>query len=143
MTRDELTPADSRRCASLRVRGSRDRGSAAVEFALVLLPFLTLVGALVEMGFVFYAFISASHGAHEGARFASISHTLDRDLVVTRVRETASPVRVLVEEVDPTLCTTTIGSRATVVVSHRVATPLLGLAGFESMTVRARGEERC
>jgi len=55
----------------------RDRGAAALEFALVapLLVLLTL--AAIQFGFIMEAQLAVAHAAGEGARLAAISHVSD------------------------------------------------------------------
>lgn len=49
-----------------------DRGAAAVEFALVLLPLALLAGALVDFGFGFNAQVGLTHAAREGVRVEAL-----------------------------------------------------------------------
>ena len=52
----------------VRRRMSQERGAAAVEFALVSLVLLTLVGVVFQFSVYLWAFQAASNGAREGAR---------------------------------------------------------------------------
>lgn len=49
-----------------------ERGAAAVEFALVLLPLLLLIGGTIDFGFGFNAQVSLTHAAREGVRAEAI-----------------------------------------------------------------------
>lgn len=49
-------------------RGHGERGAAAVEFAFVLIPLITLVLGTIQFAWYFYAAQSASSAAREGAR---------------------------------------------------------------------------
>ena len=51
-----------------RRRGRRERGAAAVEFALVSLILMTLIGVVFQFAIYLWAFQAASNGAREGAR---------------------------------------------------------------------------
>lgn len=51
---------------------ARDGGAAAVEFALVLVLFLTLVFGIIQYGYYFLQANSAEHAAREGARLAAV-----------------------------------------------------------------------
>lgn len=55
-------------------RGRDESGASAVEFALVLLPLLTLVFGLVAYGYMLSFRQALSQGAAEGARAAAIWH---------------------------------------------------------------------
>lgn len=52
----------------LRRRKNHERGAAAVEFALVSLILMTLVGVTFQFAIYLWAFQAASNGAREGAR---------------------------------------------------------------------------
>lgn len=52
----------------LRRRKNHERGAAAVEFALVSLILLTLIGVTFQFAIYLWAFQAASNGAREGAR---------------------------------------------------------------------------
>jgi Flp pilus assembly protein TadG len=51
-----------------RRRNGEERGAAAVEFALVSLILITLVGVTFQFAIYLWAFQAASNGAREGAR---------------------------------------------------------------------------
>ena len=52
----------------LRRRKNHERGAAAVEFALVSLILITLIGVVFQFAIYLWAFQAASNGAREGAR---------------------------------------------------------------------------
>jgi Flp pilus assembly protein TadG len=52
----------------LRRRKNHERGAAAVEFALVSLILMTLVGVVFQFAIYLWAFQAAANGAREGAR---------------------------------------------------------------------------
>ena len=52
----------------LRRRKNHERGAAAVEFALVSLILITLIGVVFQFAVYLWAFQAASNGAREGAR---------------------------------------------------------------------------
>lgn len=54
-------------CAAAR----RDRGAAAVEFALVVMPLFALVFGILQYGFLFFEVQGAASAAKDGARAAS------------------------------------------------------------------------
>lgn len=104
---------------------SSQRGSAVVEFALVVpLVLVVLLGA-VEIALVARAQLEVSHAAREGAREAAASADPSRAVGVVRTvlgPDAGSRARVSVSRDHR------VGGRAevVVVVPHRVAAPLLG-----------------
>jgi Flp pilus assembly protein TadG len=105
-----------------------ERGSAAVEFALVLPVLLLVLYSVVEVAVVARAQLELVQAAREGAREAAT--VADPARAVAVVKATLGPrlgerVRVSVRRPSE------VGSRAavSVVLPHRVAAPLLG--GFE------------
>jgi Flp pilus assembly protein TadG len=53
-------------------RGPLSRGQALVEFSLVVIPFLVLMFALVDLGRLVYINTSIAEAAREGARWGSV-----------------------------------------------------------------------
>lgn len=49
-----------------------DEGAAAVEFALVVVIFVTLLAGVIQFGFTFYEYIQVAHAAREGVRWAAL-----------------------------------------------------------------------
>ncbi len=101
-----------------------ERGTAVVEFALVLPLVLALLFGLVEVAVVARSEIQLLHAAREGARAAAASP--DTADTVRAVRESLGPagsnVRISVSR--PAM----VGERATVTISmhHNVAAPIFG-----------------
>lgn len=56
-----------------RARAGSDRGASAVEFALILLPLMLLVGGIIDFGFAFNAQVSLTHAAREGVRVEALA----------------------------------------------------------------------
>lgn len=56
----------------VRRRAADEEGAAAVEFALVWLLLATFVIALIQFGVTFNHWLQVTHGAREGARWASL-----------------------------------------------------------------------
>ena len=77
----------------LRRRKNRERGAAAVEFALVSLILMTLVGVTFQFAIYLWAFQAASNGAREGARAWAVDPcgTGQAAKVVTAVTPAARP----------------------------------------------------
>jgi Flp pilus assembly protein TadG len=101
-----------------------DRGSAVVEFALVVPLALLLLLGLVEVAVVARAEIQLVHAAREGARQSATSPDTSRAVAAVRrsLGPAASRARVAVRRPSG------IGEPTTVEVTlrHRVAAPLLG-----------------
>jgi Flp pilus assembly protein TadG len=71
-------------------RGSRERGAAAVEFALVLPLLLLLVLGGIDYGIYFSDSMALRDAARTGARTAALDPTVDLAAVEDAVREDAA-----------------------------------------------------
>ncbi len=71
-----------------RIRRSRRRGTAAIEFALILPLLITIVLACVDYGRFSHAYIAVTNGAREGAGFGSTHPvtSITRPLWEARIR---------------------------------------------------------
>lgn len=49
-----------------------DDGAAAVEFALIAVILFTLIFGAIQFGYAFFEYISVTHAAREGARWAAL-----------------------------------------------------------------------
>ncbi|UER54592.1 pilus assembly protein [Kineosporiaceae bacterium SCSIO 59966] len=58
-------------------RGDRERGAAAVEFALVLPMLIVLVFGIISFGFMYTNWTALESGAREGARYMAIHSSTD------------------------------------------------------------------
>lgn len=102
-----------------------ERGSAAVEFALVLPAVLLVLLASVEVVVIARTQLEVGHAAREGARQAATAPDVDRAVAAARgalTEPASSSARVSVEREQH------VGgiARVTVSVRHAVAAPLLG-----------------
>lgn len=110
----------------------RERGSAAVEFVIVLPLVLAVMLAVVEVAVAARVQLEVSHAAREGAREAAASPEIDRAVSAAQRAlspQAASTARVSVSRQH------VVGGSAEVVVRlpHRVAAPLFG--GFTVVLV--------
>ncbi|GAA1628300.1 TadE family protein [Georgenia ruanii] len=125
-------------------RKQRDRGSAAVEFALVLPLLLLLVVGIAEFGRAYHLQTTLSGAAREGVRVMALHNS------VTSTRETVrayAPELSLKDSqirVTPTTCVTTSSAptaTATVTVTYPIRF-LTGLFGAD-LTLTGKGTMRC
>src|ERR1700751_129670 len=65
-------PSRSRPFAARSVRLKDERGATLVEFAFVLIIFMTILFGIVGFGHALYAYHFVSHPAREAARYAAV-----------------------------------------------------------------------
>jgi Flp pilus assembly protein TadG len=63
--------------------GTRDKGAALVEFALLMPLLIILILGIVEFGWKFGQFNDVRHAAREGARFAAVNAGTDAEIEAT------------------------------------------------------------
>ncbi len=113
--------------------GLEERGSAVVEFAVVV-PLLVLVAlAVVQVGLALHVRSTLQSAAAEGARVAAVSGP-DTGVARTRSALASSLAAGVVEEV--TASRITVRGVATVVVVVRARLPLVGLLGPTALVVQ-------
>ncbi|NKE62792.1 pilus assembly protein [Lentzea sp. PSKA42] len=123
----------------------RDRGAAAVEFALVLPILLLLMCGIVDFGRALHAQVVLTQAAREGARLAA----LGEPDTVTRTLDAAGTLSAVA--VDVTACPTNlVAADAVVTVTHEFtfATPIGALTGTFGgdtgpITLTGKGVMRC
>jgi Flp pilus assembly protein TadG len=128
-----------------------DRGSAAVEFALLLPVLLLLLFGVIDFGRAINAQITLTQAAREGARLASVGQS--SSTVVSRTQSAAtglSGVTVTVSSSCPTNAGTGVDAIVQASSSFSFITPvgaiagLFGTAGYgSSLTLSATGEMPC
>jgi Flp pilus assembly protein TadG len=117
----------------------RDRGAAAVEFALILcFVLLPVVWAIIDLGRAYNAKLTLTHSAREAVRVWALTG----DLTKTSDAAEASAVGLDVD-VTTTLCTFGDPTTVTVTASFTYLTPLLGEAIPVPETFAATGVMRC
>ena len=62
---------------------ARTNGQALVEFALVLIPLMLILGAVLQFAFILGGQLGLTNAAREGARFASVSQTTAANMAST------------------------------------------------------------
>lgn len=64
-------------CSAIARTRQHDDGAAAVEFALIAVIFFTLIFGAIQFGYTFFEYISVTHAAREGARWAALGAHAD------------------------------------------------------------------
>jgi Flp pilus assembly protein TadG len=125
----------------LRTRGHRERGAAAVEFALVLPILLLLVFGIAEFGRAYYIQTTLSGAAREGVRIMALQDDADEAEATTKAAATGLALTNDQISVTPTTCSGTTAGTATVTVTYPVQL-MSGLFGA-SITLTGKGTMRC
>ena len=132
-------------------RDSRDRGSVAVEFALLLPVLLLLIFGIIDFGRAINDRITLTQAAREGARLASLGYSTSA--VTTRTQSAAtglSPVTVTVTSSCPAGAGVGVDAVVTTSYTFSFVTPvgafaaMFGTANFGStLSLSATGELPC
>ena len=127
------------RCSPL----SRQKGATAVEFALVLLIFLTFLLAVVDFSRMLYTWNAANEATRAGARYAAVCDDRNnRAQVLARMQAmlpqltNANLNMVWEDELGSTSCTTATCVGVTVTIeglNYRWISPIAGLAALAPM----------
>lgn len=129
------------------LRANRDRGAAAVEFALVLPVLLLLMCGIVDFGRALHEQIVLTQAAREGARLAALS---EPD-TVARTRDAAGALSGADVNVSVTACPANlVAADAVVEVTHQFTfiTPIAAIADtfggdIGPINLTGRGVMRC
>jgi Flp pilus assembly protein TadG len=130
----------------------RDRGAAAVEFALVLPVLLLILFAIIDFGRLLNAQITLSQAAREGARLGALG--VAPATVVSRTQAAMGTITPVVTVNTGTACPANAGASvdAVVIVSYvfTFITPVSAIAGMfgtahfgAAITLTAQGEMPC
>lgn len=124
----------------------RDRGAAAVEFALVLPLLLIMLFAIIDFGWVLTQQLSVSAAAREGARYYAI-HNADtgaKDEAELRAEELVIGDGTVTFDY-PSTCSPTVDDDELTMVVHTPLTDLTGWLGAVSggATLSGTGSMRC
>lgn len=126
-------------------RRDDERGAAALEFAIVMIPLFVLLFGIIDFALALNAQQAVTAAAREGVRALALGHPDD---VEARADSAGAPIPG--DELDSTItqaCTATPGSAGKVTVTH-VYTFITPIPGFvpglgDSMTLTGMGEMRC
>jgi Flp pilus assembly protein TadG len=128
-------------------RPRRNRGAAAVEFALILPLLITLVFGVVQFGLLFNRQQALHASAREGARLAALPSSTQAEIETLALATlngvpTATTPTVTIEPNVTRPCEGRLGE--TVVVTVSVPTTIeIPLWGSAAKTITGRGEFRC
>lgn len=79
---------------------SGEKGTSAVEFAIILPILIMLVFGIIQFGLVFNKYIAITHAAREGARLAAVGlYEEDPILFEQKVKDSAPTVEIIKVEV--------------------------------------------
>lgn len=121
------------------MHNAKDRGAAAVEFALVLPILLLLVCGVIDFGRAYNAKITLSHSAREAARIWALGGTAVE--TTARAQETATGLSGVTATTTP--CTFGQTTTVTVTASFGFATPLIADLAPGLTSLSAEGVMRC
>ena len=107
-----------------------EKGTSAVEFALVLPIFIMLVFGIFQFGIAFNNWIAITHAAREGARLAAVGQYDEQ-----RVRDSAPSVAI--QSISVSGQGGSIGSPVTVIVIGNVLNINIPFAGNWPVTLRS------
>jgi hypothetical protein len=120
----------------------RDRGAAAVEFALVLPVLLIIVFGIIDFGRMLNAKITLTEAAREGARAAAVGTAADGENWVTKAAAGLGTVTVPTHD----SCTVAGALNSKVVVSYNFSfvTPISAfIGGGGTMTMTSEAVSPC
>lgn len=122
---------------------SRERGAAAVEFALIIPMLLGIIFVLLDFGFIFNQQLALTSGAREAARHYAI-HWRDSGALDEAKARAASFVGTPVSFPSPILCTNAADAETTITLT----TPITDITGlvkgiFGGGSLTAKGVMRC
>ncbi|GAA1770032.1 TadE/TadG family type IV pilus assembly protein [Agromyces humatus] len=126
------------------MKARRDRGAAAVEFALVFPLLLIMLFAIIDFGWVLNQQMSVTAAAREGARYYAIHNTEPGAQAAAEARA-ADLVSGTVTFTYPSTCSPTVEDDELTMVVHTPLTDLTGWLGTVSggATLIGTGSMRC
>ena len=107
-----------------------EKGASAVEFALVLPIFISVIFGIFQFGIAFNNWIAITHAAREGARLAAVGQYDEQ-----RVRDSAPSVAI--ESISVSGQDGAVGDPVTVIVAGNVLNINIPFAGNWPVTLRS------
>jgi len=115
-------------CGSLRSRAGSERGSAVVDFVMILVVLLPMFAALVQLSLVLHVRNTLSSAAAEGARRAAVTGATPEDGTAKAAEQIVGTLNAkYAEGIDIRL--TTIGGAPAYEVVITAKVPALGIGG--------------
>jgi Flp pilus assembly protein TadG len=127
------------------MRSAHDRGAAAVEFALVLLPLTLLTFGIIYFGYAFHLQTMLDNAARDAVRYFTLSEPADAvaagtDAATNSLAATALASNFSIQFDPPSGCAGT--EIATATITSTKALPLTGLFGWD-LQLQGSGSMRC
>ena len=94
---------------------NKQKGASAVEFALILMPLIVLIFAILQFGILFNNWIALTHAAREGARLAAVDE--DFEVIVEKIVSRAPTVKIDTDKISIDNLHGEVGSPVTVTVT--------------------------
>lgn len=118
---------------------SRQRGATAIEFALVLVIFLTFLLAVVDFGRLLFTWNAAIEATRAGARYAVVcDSTANQAAVLARMQGMLPQISAIQMTWVPAGCNSSTCEGVTVAVTgvtHAWISPVFGLASVAPITI--------
>lgn len=122
----------------------RDRGAAAVEFALVLPVLLILVLGIIEFGRAYHIQTTLSNAARDGVRVMALQDSVTAARTTTKSSAQTLGLTDMMIGVAPSTCSSDISAPAMASVTITYPFALVsGLLPIGDLTLTGRGTMRC
>jgi len=117
----------------------RERGAAAVEFALIAPLLVLLVLGSIEFGWFFFTQANVANAAREGAREMAISNNVSTARTTSVNAAQPTPVKMSNVAILPSSCSPGTNAKVTITVVYDALTGMFG----KNFTATGTGVMRC
>ena len=125
-------------------RLKRDRGAAAVEFALLLPVLVALILGIIEFGYAFFVWGNVAGAAREGARNYAITKNEAQAKTAAKSAFPALGDADIGVSPAPSSCRDGAPATVTITYSYSTLTGLLeGITGAKTLSLQGKGTMRC